>query len=70
MFNAECVTCTLLGACNETSPDKILNHYVCHRYLEVNNQETVQARCDVINKFGKFALEALINPDTVHKGEG
>lgn len=60
-MNPECVTCALLGRCDETTPLRILQHYRCNDWEEVARPEEVQARCEVINKFGNCGLLVLIN---------
>jgi hypothetical protein len=60
VYNRECVTCTYLEVCQTTSAAKILSHFVCEYFQEVNNEEqVVKARCDVINKFGAAGLSAI-----------
>lgn len=60
VYNRECVTCAYLAACQNTSAEKILSHYVCELFQEVSNEEqVVKARCDVINKFGAAGLVAI-----------
>lgn len=59
-FNRECVTCKSLTVCQLTSEQKILSHYVCEYFEEVENPvEVVKARCDVINVFGTAGLVAI-----------
>jgi hypothetical protein len=59
-YNRECVTCRFIGACGLTNPERILSHFVCTNFEEVENAvEIVKARCDIINLFGTAGLHAL-----------
>jgi len=60
-MNAECVTCKHVGNCATVTPEKILNHYVCTNFEEVDEQVT-KARCDVITRYGEGGLLAVISP--------
>lgn len=60
IYNRECVTCRYLAACGLTSVERILSHFVCDSFEEVENEvEIVKARCDIINLFGRAGLVAL-----------
>jgi len=62
-MSRECVTCRFIDNCKTVSPAKILAHFVCDNFQEVESREQIKARCDVINKFGESALRALISPE-------
>lgn len=60
VYNPECVTCKFLQICPKTSHTKILSHFVCESFEEVESElEVVKARCDVINVFGAAGIRAL-----------
>ena len=59
----ECVTCRFIANCATVDPDKVLAHYVCPNYQEVETQAEVQARCNVITKFGRQGLVILLSLD-------
>lgn len=60
VYSPECVTCKFLSVCKKTSNTKILSHFVCDIFEEVESElEVVKARCDVINMFGPAGLRAL-----------
>lgn len=61
-MNRECVTCRHVGQCATVTAQKIIEHYVCHNYEEEVSQQIIQARCDVITKYGGEGLEAIISP--------
>lgn len=58
-MNQECATCRHLGICKVTDAHKILAHYVCEYYQEVDSPEIVQARVDIITKFGEAGLRVI-----------
>lgn len=59
-YSPECVTCKFLRVCKKTSRTKILSHFVCDSFEEVESElEVVKARCDIINIFGAAGIEAL-----------
>lgn len=63
ILNKECLTCSCIARCNEVTPEKVLSHYVCVNYQEVKELEKVQARYEIITKFGESGMNALFNPD-------
>lgn len=59
-FNRECVTCKYLQVCTKTSTEKVLSHFLCEYFEEVENPvEVVKARCDIINAFGGAGVKGL-----------
>jgi hypothetical protein len=58
-MNKECATCKYLGICKLTDASKILSHFVCENYDPVASPEIVQARYDVIAKFGEAGLKVI-----------
>lgn len=64
MTNPECVTCRHISNCATVTPQKVLEHFRCDRWEEVERPEQIQARCDIITKYGESGLKALISPDT------
>lgn len=62
-MNAECVTCKHINNCATVTPKKIMEHYRCEDWEEVERPGEVQARCDIITKFGERGLEALIDAE-------
>ena len=52
----------LFRSCSKTNAQKILSHYVCDSYGAAE-KEIVQARCDVINKFGNAGLSAVVTTE-------
>lgn len=60
VYKPECVTCKYLPVCPKTSATKLLSHFVCDSFEEVESEiEVVKARCDIINTFGKAGIKAL-----------
>jgi len=60
VYKSECVTCKYLQVCRKTSYNKLLSHYVCNSFEEVESEvEIVKARCDLINMFGGAGFKAL-----------
>jgi hypothetical protein len=60
VYKPECVTCRFLQVCKRTSHMKILSHFVCESFEEVESElEVVKARCDIINMFGAAGIQAL-----------
>ena len=62
-MNPECVTCRFISQCATVTPEKVLAHFVCANYKEVETQAEVKARCDVITRFGESGLRAVISPE-------
>jgi len=58
-LNKECITCEFLGICKLTDGQKILSHFVCENYSGVTNTEIVNARIEVIAKFGNAGMKAV-----------
>lgn len=67
-MNPECITCKHINNCQTVTPQKILEHFRCHDWEEVERPAEVEARCDIITKFGERGLEALINPEATEEG--
>ncbi len=63
----ECLHCKYLSRCETVDATKVLEHYVCDFYEEVEKPAQIKARYDIINKFGNSGIQALLNPDI---GEG
>ena len=60
----ECLTCTRLGACNLTSPERLsmpLAFEVCDLWKE-EQRATIWARQEVLRRFGDAAARILIGP--------
>ncbi len=58
----QCINCSNLGHCSETSPDRVMEGYVCSRWQEVS-QEVYAARYQIVQLFGKSGLKAVISKD-------
>lgn len=69
-MNPECVTCCTLGKCKLTDAAKVLSHFVCSHYEGVTQPAQVQARCDIVTRFGNAGLTALVLAEVVISGEG
>jgi hypothetical protein len=59
----ECVTCKHINNCATVTPEKILAHYRCNDWEEVGQAAAIQARCDIITKYGVSGLKALISEE-------
>lgn len=63
MTNKECVTCNHLGRCSRTDAKKVLEHFVCEHFEEVQHPEIWRARCTTISTFGEAGLKAILSPE-------
>lgn len=61
----ECLTCTYVNQrCSLTSPEKVMVRFTCEHYEEVESPAEVQARRDIITKFGETGVRALLFADS------
>jgi hypothetical protein len=57
----ECINCLFLGRCDETSEQRLLEHYFCPRW-EAEIYEVAEARRAVIRQVGSDILHVLVHP--------
>lgn len=56
----ECLSCNKLGACNETTEERLLTHYSCVLW-ETASQSVQVARTVVLSRYGHSAAGPMIN---------
>ncbi len=65
----ECLSCKYVNnRCKRTSPEKVLVHFTCELYEEVESPAEVQARRDIITKFGEMGIAALLFANSQKEG--
>lgn len=69
-MKGDCLSCTRLGKCAETSFEKVLNDFTCIVYEPVE-EPVYRARAHAIEEFGEvLAVQALLKkPDDKEKDE-
>ena len=60
-MNKECLTCSRLGLCNETTVEGVKTRYTCPLWNPVL-PEVVEARMAGIRLFGDASIRILVNP--------
>lgn len=58
----QCLNCSRLGSCVETSSQKVSTGYVCSNWKETS-AEVYAARYQAIKLFGNAGLNAVIHKD-------
>ncbi len=49
--------------CAKTSPEKVMVHFTCELYEGVESPAEVQARRDIVTKYGENGIRALLFSD-------
>lgn len=58
----QCINCSRLGYCSETSAEKVTAGYYCSRWQEAQ-PEVYAARYQIVQLFGISGLKAVIAKD-------
>ncbi len=57
----ECLSCKFVTQrCDQTSPEKVMVHFTCELYEGVESPAEMQARRDIITKYGENGVRALL----------
>jgi hypothetical protein len=68
-MRGDCLSCSRISRCSETSVEKVLNDYTCVLYEPVN-EPTYKARVDTMEKFGEVvAIRAMLDRDGITEPE-